>query len=83
MNERVDNIMGLTASILGVAFSVQDVYSILGIVCTSISIILLVIRTAIAVYNKIKNKDIKGAIEDINKAKDEIEDITEDNKNGK
>lgn len=40
------------------------------------------LRAGISIYNKIKNKDIRGAVEETKQAIEQIKDIKEDLKNG-
>lgn len=69
-----------TMIIFGVTYSVSNIQTILGIVMLVIQIILILVKTGIAVYNKIKNKDYKGAITDVGNASSQIQTLVDKTK---
>ena len=65
---------------LGVAISIDQIKTVLGIVLLVVQILLILYKGVKLVVSKIKNKDIEGALHDAN---DTIEKINEEiNKHG-
>ena len=68
--------------IFGVALSISQLYTILGIVLLSVQITMIVVKSGIVVYKHIKNKNYKGAIDTLTDAKDKIQTLVDNHKNG-
>lgn len=56
-------------------FSIQDIYSIAGIVCTVISAIVLIVNFLIKLYDRIKDK--KFTKQEISDTLDDLDEFTE------
>lgn len=66
--------------VFGVAFSLEQIETILGIVILSVQVVLILVKTGIAVYKKVKNKDYTGAIKDVEEGKNQIDVLMDKNK---
>lgn len=67
---------------VGLAVSIEQIQTILGIVILSFQIVLIIVKTGMKIYQKIKDKKYSEIEQDIEDAKKEIEDVTNKN-NGK
>lgn len=67
---------------LGIAISVDQLETILGIVILSVQILIIVVKTSISIYQKVKEKRYNEIKEDLDSAKTEIEEVTKP-KNGR
>lgn len=65
-------------SVVALAFNITQIDTILGILLTIINLVIVLTNYGYKIYNKIKNKDIKGIIEDTEELKDKIEKVKED-----
>lgn len=65
---------------LGVAISLPQIETILGIIILAIQLILLTTKGCIAIYKKLKAKDLDGAIKTIDETKEELDKMTAKNK---
>ena len=72
---KIDNTVGTLLNVFGIMFSVNDVNSILNLILLVVSIASIVARAVILVIQKIREKDYNGAVDEIDKAKDEIESL--------
>lgn len=72
---KIDNTFGTMLNVFGIMFSVSDVNSILNLILLVVSIASIVARAVILVVQKIREKDYNGAVEELDKAKDEIESL--------
>lgn len=72
---RIDNTLGTVLNVFGIMLSVNDVSSILNLILLVVSIASIVARAVILVIQKIREKDYKGAVDEIDKAQDEIESL--------
>lgn len=72
---KIDNMFGTMLNVFGIMFSVNDVNSILNLILLVVSIASIVARAVILVIQKIREKDYNGAVDEIDKAKDEIESL--------
>lgn len=72
---KIDNTFGTVLNIFGIMFSINDVNSILNLILLVVSIASIVARAVILVIQKIREKDYNGAVDEIDKAKDEIESL--------
>ena len=64
----------------GVALSLTNIYTIMGIVLLSFQIVLILIKAGIKIYQHIKNGKMDEAVKDIEDAQKEIEDVTKKDK---
>ena len=74
-------VLNITEDVLivcGVAISLQQIYTIFGIVLLAIQICLIIAKGIIKVYQHIKTKKLEEAVKDIEEAQSEIEAITKD-----
>ena len=60
----------------GVALSLTNIYTIMGIVLLSFQIVLILVKAGIKIYQHIKNGKMDEAVKDIEDAQKEIEDVT-------
>lgn len=77
MIKTLDNIMNA----IGLTFGLANIQSILGIIILCLNITCIIFKAICIIYNKIKNKDINGAIEEVNKTIDKLQEIKEREKN--
>lgn len=64
----------------GVALSLTNIYTIMGIVLLSFQIVLILVKAGIKIYQHIKNGKMDEAVKDIEDAQKEIEDVTKKDK---
>lgn len=64
-----------TFNVLGIAVGISDIESWLGIALIIVNLIAILIRSGIKVYDHIKHNRINEACDEIDKAKDEINDL--------
>lgn len=60
----------------GVALSLTNIYTIMGIILLSFQIVLILVKAGIKIYNHIKNGKVEDAVKDIENAQKEIDDVT-------
>ena len=70
-------IFDIGVSATGLTYSMYYIKETLGLIVLILTIANILIKLVSAIINKIKNKDIKGVTEDIESAKNELEDIKE------
>ena len=77
-NLKVLNIVedGLIALGIGVTLSLEQIYTIFGIVLLSIQILLILTKGVIKLVNYLKQKKIEEAVATIEETQKEIEDVT-------
>lgn len=73
--EKFENVFGTTLNIFGIALSVDDVSSALNLVLLIVSILSLVARCVFLVIDKVKRKDYLGAVDEIDKTKQEMDSL--------
>ena len=66
---------------LGIALSIDQIKSIFGIILLSFQIILLLTKGIIAIRKRLKNKDIEGAIDELDKTTNDIKNIVDKHEN--
>lgn len=76
--DKIDN--GL--NVIGILFGVQNIQETLGIIILVLNIVSILFKFGLSIYNKIKNKQIDKIGDDINGAIEELEKIKEDINNG-
>ena len=64
----------------GFAIGISNMETIIGIIYLIIQVIILLSKIGLSVYKKLKDKDIKGAIEILDESKEELEDLLTDKK---
>ena len=64
----------------GVALSLTNIYTIMGIVLLSFQIVLILVKAGIKIYQHIKTGKMDEAVKDIEDAQKEIEDVTKKDK---
>lgn len=64
-----------TAAASAIVFSIQDIYSVVGIVCTCISVFVLIVNLLFKVYDRIKDRKISK--QDISETLDDLEEFAE------
>ena len=72
---KIDNTFGTVLNVFGIMFSVNDANSILNLILLLVSIASIVARAVILVVQKIREKDYNGAVDELDKTKDEIESL--------
>lgn len=72
-----DNILDISINATGLTYSIYYIKEVLGVIILALTIANIIFKLAMAIVNKIENKDIKGISEDIESAKNELEDIKE------
>lgn len=65
---------------VGVTLSLEQIYTIFGIVLLSIQIILIIVKGTIKLVDHIKKGKVEDAIKDVEEAQKEIKDVTDKNK---
>lgn len=60
------------------AIGLQQIESIIGIISVSLSVLWILFKFALKVYQAIKNKDYSNLENDINKTKEDLDKIKED-----
>ena len=65
---------------IGVTISLEQIYTIFGIILLSIQIILIIVKGVIKIVDKIKKGKVEEAIKDIEDTQKEIEDVTDKKK---
>lgn len=58
---------------VSIVISVQDLNDIINLILLIVSLISILVRVAITVYKHLKNEDYDSAVNEIDKAKDEID----------
>ena len=76
MNMKVLNLVEDGLIVCGVAISLQQLYTIFGIVLLAIQITLIIIKGVIKVVNYLKQKKLEEAVATIEETQKEIEDVT-------
>lgn len=76
--DKIDN--GL--NVIGILFGVQNIQETLGIIILVLNIVSILFKFGLSIYNKIKNKQIDKIGDDINGAIEELEKIKEGINNG-
>lgn len=77
MSTLKDNIIDLTINATGLTYSLYYIKEVLGVIILILTIANILFKLVMAIVNKIKSNDIKGISEDIESAKNELEDIKE------
>lgn len=67
-------------NVLGISVAITDIYNILSIILLVVSIASMLIRGCYKIYMHIKNKNIDKAIEEVDKLKDDLEDLQDKTK---
>ena len=70
-------------NVLGIGISLTDIQNILSIVLLIVSILSICFRGGLMIYQRIKNKDIDGAIKITQETQTEIEDAINKHKKEK
>ena len=85
MDKKLLNIAETILNGIGITVSVTDLNNILNIILLVISILSILVRASISIYNHYKEKKYNEIANDLEKTKDEIETIInkEDKKDGK
>ena len=65
---------------VGVTLSLEQIYTIFGIVLLSIQIILILVKVTLKIIEKVKSGKIDEAVKDIEDAQQEIKDVTDKKK---
>lgn len=68
-------------NILGISYGISFINSLLGIILLVLNISSILITMIISIINKFKNKKYKDILEDIDYAKDKIEELKGEDKN--
>lgn len=64
----------------GVALSLTNIYTIMGIILLSFQIVLILIKAGIKIYQHIKAGKLDEAVKDIEDTQKEIDDVTKKDK---
>lgn len=88
MDLKVYNLVENTTIVLGVAFGISNIESIIGIILFAMQVGLILWKVGYKIYLRIKYKQLDKIQDDIEKAMDELEQIKnnqpkEDDENGK
>ncbi len=65
---------------IGVTLSLEQIYTIFGIILLSIQIILIIVKSVIKLVGHIKKGEVEEAIKDIEDTQKEINDVTDKKK---
>lgn len=82
-NTTVINVLEDVFIALGIAISVDQIKTILGIVLLCVQIVWIFVKCGISIYKKIKEKRYSEIESDINELTDEINKVTNNIENGK
>lgn len=63
------------------SYGIANIENILGIILLILSILSIIIKSVMAIYIHLKNKNYNGIVKEINKAKEEIEKIKDGDEN--
>lgn len=80
--DKTQNILIALNSILGIKITLDDVYSILGIIILSIQLILIIIKAIVKIHDKLKKDDVDGIVDDVNQAIEDINALKPNKKDG-
>lgn len=69
------NIVNRCLNVLGVAYGIEYIYTILGIIILALNIVSILYACIYSIYNKVKNKKYNEINDDINKAIDELNNL--------
>ena len=69
--------------VFGVTIGIAQIETILGIIVLAFQIILILYKCGMKIYEHIKNKDVKGIETDLKETIDELENLSDKNKDGK
>lgn len=62
-------------NVVSIVVSVQDIYNVLSVILLCLSIASILYRLGYNIYKRIKNKEYDKIDDDINKAKDDLNDL--------
>lgn len=80
--DKTQNILIALNSILGIKITLDDVYSLLGVIILSIQLILIIIKAIVKIHDKLKKDDVNGIVDDVNKAIEDINALKPNKKDG-
>lgn len=80
--DKTQNILIALNSILGIKITLDDVYSILGIIILSIQLILIIVKAIVKIHDKLKKDDVDGIVDDVNQAIEDINALKPNKKEG-
>ena len=69
--------------VFGVTIGLSQIQTILGIIILVFQIVLIIYKCVMKIYEHIKNKDAKGIETDLKETIDELEKLSEKDKDGK
>ena len=69
--------------VFGVTIGLSQIQTILGIIILVFQIILILYKCGLKIYKRIKNKDAKGIETDLKETIDELEKLSDKDKDGK
>ena len=81
--KNITNIMEDVSIVFGVTIGLSQIQTILGIIILVFQIILIIYKCGLKIYERIKNKDAKGIETDLKETIDELEKLSDKDKDGK
>ena len=81
--KNITNILEDVSIVFGVTIGISQIETILGIIVLTFQIILILVKCGNKIYHHIKDKDVKGVETDLQETIDELEKISDKNKDGK
>lgn len=79
-NHSFSDIITTCLSGLGIYVSIESVDQILNLILLIVSILNIIIVLSLRVYNAVKNKNVTEVKDAFNEAKDQLDDLKEDDK---
>lgn len=73
---KIENVMLLG----GFAIGISNIETIVGLIYLIIQVCILITKIVLALYNKLKHNDIKGAIDVLEEGQEKLEDLLTDEK---
>lgn len=72
------NVADVTTSAVGVGYGIQNIQSLLGTILLVLSILNIIIKLVIAIFNKISKKDYNAIPKEIDDAIEDLEEVHKD-----
>lgn len=81
MNNKIFNTCNYSVDAIGGAYGLANIQTILGIIVLSLTIFNVLFNMVYKIIKHIKNRQIEAILEDINEAKEELEEVQNGTRN--